>query len=135
MQVFFAPLAAMAVFICFSSSAGRAELLRSIPPAGAAVSEAAVKSLPAPTGQELGPLIKQTKPVFIFLPGILGSKLSRMVNGKDEPFWGTPRAFLGDDPAFRYDATDHVSAQVLDDIYVRGSSANRERNSQTESRV
>jgi hypothetical protein len=113
MQVFFAPLLAMAIFICFSVSSGHAELLRSIPPT-ATESEAAVKSLPA-----LGPLIKQTKPVFIFLPGIMGSKLSRMVNGKDEPFWGTPRAFLGDDPAFRYDATDHVSAQVLDDIYVK----------------
>src|SRR5207253_222047 len=51
---------------------------------------------------------------------ILGSKLSRTVNGNDEPFWGTARAFAGDDPAFRYDAAEAVSAQVLDDVYLIG---------------
>jgi hypothetical protein len=109
MKVLLAPLSI--VTLCFGSSLSHAELLRSDPPPANAINSI------ASTAPELAPLIK--RPVFIFLPGIMGSKLSRMVNGKDEPFWGTPRAFVGDDPAFRYDATETISAEVLDDIYVR----------------
>src|SRR5438552_9564907 len=120
MKVLFAPFSAAAVFICFASSLSHAELLRSSPPAGSLTEAAAIESLRTTARQELAPLIKQTKPAFIFLPGILGSKLSRTVNGNDEPFWGTARAFAGDDPAFRYDAAEAVSAQVLDDVYLSG---------------
>jgi hypothetical protein len=104
-------IAAITFFVscCFA----HAQLLRSTPPT-AIQSEAAIQSFPA-----LGPLIRQTKPVFIFLPGIMGSKLSRKVNGIDEPFWGTARAFAGNDPAFRYDPDETVSAQVLDDTHPR----------------
>jgi len=114
MRLDFKSLSVATTTVFFSCCFAQAQLLRTTPPT-AAQSEAAIPSFPA-----LGPLIKQTKPVFIFLPGIMGSRLSRKVNGIDEPFWGTSRAFAGNDPAFRYDPDETVSAQVLDDIYLKG---------------
>jgi hypothetical protein len=92
-----------------------AQTLRKDPPP-ASVSEAELKT----ASPGLSVAFEESKPVFIFLPGIMGSKLSRKVNGHDEPFWGTAGAFVGNDPAFRFDANDSITAEVLDEIYLKG---------------
>jgi hypothetical protein len=110
------PFAAI-VFVYSVFSPAHAQALRPNPPS-AHERDAAIQSLPAPARLAMDAAEEQTTPVFIFIPGILGSKLSRKVDGKDVPFWGTARDFILNDPAFRYDEADAVSAEVLDDVYV-----------------
>ena len=60
-----------------------------------------------------------TFPVFIFLPGILGSKLSKMKNGKETIFWGkfSLADFVSDNPDFAYNKNEPVLASPLDTFY------------------
>jgi pimeloyl-ACP methyl ester carboxylesterase len=118
MQSIFSRLCVSIAFLSLSFSLGHSELLLPNPPK-ASVQQAVIEALPPQTRGDLGPGPKQTRPVFVFVPGILGSKLSRIENGHAEPFWGTTRAFLWDDPSFRYNPTDTVSAEILDELYVR----------------
>jgi Lecithin:cholesterol acyltransferase len=120
MRFLLLPFAAIAL-VCSVFSPAHAQALRPNPPAASereAAIQSAIQSLPAPARLAMDAAEKQTTPVFIFIPGILGSKLSRKVAGKAVPFWGTARDFVLDDPSFRYDEADVVSAEVLDDVYV-----------------
>jgi hypothetical protein len=105
------------------ASFAHADVLQTQPPPTKALEAAIQTLLPVSDRQKLDSLVPNIKPVVIFLPGIMGSKLSRVANGVATPFWGTPNAFLRDDSAFRYHPTDTISAEVLDDIYVKGVGA------------
>ena len=67
----------------------------------------------------LEPAAQDTFPVFIFLPGILGSKLSKMKNGKETIFWGkfSLADFVSDNPDFAYNKNEPVLASPLDTFY------------------
>ncbi|MGY3131162.1 hypothetical protein ACVWZM_001844 [Bradyrhizobium sp. USDA 4501] len=67
----------------------------------------------------VGTAVKSAMPVFIFIPGILGSALSRTVAGRDVMFWGKFSAsdFVQDNPAFKYTDGEAVSTKVLDTLY------------------
>ncbi|MGY4319734.1 hypothetical protein ACVWW1_009061 [Bradyrhizobium sp. JR3.5] len=67
----------------------------------------------------VGTAVKKAMPVFIFIPGILGSALSRTVAGRDVMFWGKFSAsdFVQDNPAFKYTDGETVTTNVLDTLY------------------
>ena len=63
----------------------------------------------------------ETFPVFIFLPGVLGSKLTRTENGLKTVIWGEMKlrdltSRINDQLAYR--ENDDVKAEILDDFYV-----------------
>jgi hypothetical protein len=104
---------------------------------GPSHSEAVLRSLP-PTGQELKQAIdasepngrsvltqarKQVFPVFIFIPGILGSKLTRVEGENRTVIWGQINAadlISPANPALAYKDTDKILAEPLDQFYVAG---------------
>jgi hypothetical protein len=59
-------------------------------------------------------------PVFIFLPGILGSKLSKVKDGKEVTFWGKLdwSDLTADNPDFAYNKNETISATPLDTFYL-----------------
>jgi hypothetical protein len=95
--------------------------LRANPPS-ASPRQRAISSLPPPQQNILNSTFEKTAPVFIFVPGILGSRLSRNVGGQDVPFWGTItiKDLIADNPAFKYTEGEAVTAQVLDTFYFPG---------------
>lgn len=78
----------------------------------------AIKQLPPQQQKILEPLVKNADPAFIIIPGIMGSKLSRLVDGTEDVFWGRIRNIGRNDPAFEYRTTDTISATVLDQLYL-----------------
>jgi hypothetical protein len=94
-------------------------VLRVSPPS-ASESKRVIASLPPSQQTILNTASERTVPVFIFIPGILGSRLSRNIGGQDVPFWGTItiRDLVRDNPAFKYTEGETITAQVLDKLYL-----------------
>jgi len=78
----------------------------------------AIRQLAPQQQKILEPLVKNADPAFIIIPGIMGSKLSRLVDGREDVFWGKIRNIGRNDPAFEYRKTDTISATVLDQLYL-----------------
>ncbi len=84
---------------------------------------AAIDSLPPAQRQTMIETRKQVYPVFIFIPGILGSKLTKIDGVNKQVIWG--QINLSDllskpNAAIAYKDTDHVVAEPLDTFYVGG---------------
>ena len=61
------------------------------------------------------------EPVFIILPGILGSKLSVRIGGQEKLIWGNISAsslFQPPDKSIKYDEAIKAQADPLDTFYV-----------------
>jgi hypothetical protein len=88
---------------------------------GAAVGRTSVR-----TREALGEAGNESYPVFVFIPGILGSKLTKTLkHGARKPIWGEQRSiFARPDPDFAYDENDIVSAEVLQEFNIGGSNRN-----------
>ncbi|MGY4155469.1 hypothetical protein ACVINW_001311 [Bradyrhizobium sp. USDA 4461] len=82
--------------------------------------QAAVTALQSSDRAVIDRAIEKTTPVFIFIPGILGSRLSRKAGGVDVPFWGTLTVadLARDNPAFKYNQGESVTVNVLDKFYL-----------------
>lgn len=91
-----------------------------IQPPSIADRQAALTTLQASDRAVIDTAIEKTTPVFIFIPGILGSQLSRKSGGLDVPFWGTLTIadLARDNPAFKYAQGESVTVKVLDKFYL-----------------
>jgi hypothetical protein len=114
------PLTALCVIYMLASGgqALSASALRSSPPSAEEI-ERAIKSLPEPEQAAVKTARDKVIPVFVFIPGILGSKLTRTENGLSRIIWGEIgwKDLIKDNPAIAYSENDGVSAEVLDTFY------------------
>lgn len=80
----------------------------------------AIDSLKSAQQPELKRAEEKVFPVFIFIPGILGSKLSKLKDGKEIIFWGKIdwSDLTTDNPDFAYNKNDVISATPLDALYL-----------------
>src|SRR5262245_59056662 len=73
----------------------------------------AINKLPAPERSSLLTAAKKHSPVFVFVPGILGSKLTKKTASGDwKLIWGQISG-ASIDPDLAYSDTDEVRAEVL----------------------
>ena len=103
---------------CFAQS----DVITAVP-SGVRVRKAIESLLPAEQ-QLMSEARKQVYPVFVFIPGILGSKLTKIqANDNRQVIWG--QINLSDllskpNAAIAYEETDKVLAEPLDTFYVAG---------------
>ena len=88
-------------------------------PAGSEV-RAAIQQLPASQRSDMEAAAAETFPLFIFVPGVMGSRLTKTLpNGKKELIWGrADGVFSAPNRFLQYDETDQVAAEPLEDYYV-----------------
>lgn len=112
-----------ALFIAIFSNAGFGEeQLRSRPPSGPEV-KTAIDSLAPDEKKVLSQARKEVFPVFVFIPGILGSKLTRIEGEKKNVIWGEMNfsdLITGPNAALAYKDTDRILAEPLNKFYVSG---------------
>jgi hypothetical protein len=80
---------------------------------------AQIATLPPDQREAVRETAAQVFPVFVFLPGILGSKLvKKLPDGTNKTIWGEYNGlFVPPDPDLAYAETDQVTADVLDEYY------------------
>jgi hypothetical protein len=124
MSVKFIPVAAFVHLIVLAIVNPANAQLTVRPPPGAEVAKA-INLLPPNDQAPIKQARDETFPVFIFLPGVLGSKLTRTENGLKTVIWGDMKLRLRiRDFISRIDATlgyrenDVVEAEILDDFYI-----------------
>ncbi|MGY4436943.1 hypothetical protein ACVWWO_009420 [Bradyrhizobium sp. F1.13.1] len=88
-------------------------------PAGAEI-RAAIEQLPASQKSIMEAAAAETFPLFIFVPGIMGSRLTKTLpNGKTAVIWGrADGVFSAPNKLLQYDETDQVTAEPMEDYYV-----------------
>ena len=88
-------------------------------PAGAQI-QAAIEQLPPDEKAAMNAAAAEAFPLFLFVPGIMGSRLTKTLpNGKSVVIWGKADGiFSSPNQYLKYDDSDHVKAEPLDDYYV-----------------
>jgi pimeloyl-ACP methyl ester carboxylesterase len=88
-------------------------------PAGSDI-RAAIEQLPPAQKSVMEAAAAETFPLFILVPGIMGSRLTKTLpNGKTAVIWGrTDGVFSKPDRLLLYDEADQVTAEPLEDYYV-----------------
>jgi hypothetical protein len=115
----FAALSFPFLLAAVTGAAAETSTLQANPPS-ASERQRVLSSLPPSQQAILSSAIEKTTPVFIFIPGILGSQLSRSSGGQDVIFWGkiTLKDLINDNPAFKYTEGEAVTAKVMDKFYL-----------------
>jgi hypothetical protein len=115
-----AVLSFLFVLIAATCASAQTSVLRVNAPS-ASERQRAIGSLPPSQQAILNSAVEKTAPVFIFIPGILGSRLSRNVGGQDVPFWGTITIsdLVRDNPAFKYTEGEAVTCESPRDALPR----------------
>jgi hypothetical protein len=114
----FAAVSFLFVVVAATCASAQTPVLQGNAPS-ALTRERVISSLPPSQQAILSSAVDKTTPVFIFIPGILGSQLSRNSGGQDVPFWGqmTFKDLVADNPAFKYTEGETVTARVMDKFY------------------
>lgn len=88
-------------------------------PAGSEI-RAAIEQLPASQKTVMEAAAAETFPLFIFVPGIMGSRLTKTLpDGKTAVIWGrADGVFTKPNKLLQYDQADKVAAEPLEDYYV-----------------
>lgn len=88
-------------------------------PPGAQV-QAAIDLLPADQKAAMNEAAAEVFPLFVFVPGIMGSRLTKTLpGGKSVVIWGrADGVFSSPNTYLQYDTSDQVKAEPLDDYYV-----------------
>lgn len=81
-------------------------------------------SLPAGDRKNILDVEAEVFPAFIFLPGIMGSKLTKILpDGKTVPIWGVHEGvFASPNEHLAYSESDVVKAEILEEYYALGRS-------------
>lgn len=92
-------------------------------PPGAKI-QAAIDRLPDDQRSALNAAAAEVFPLFLFVPGIMGSRLTKTLpDGKSVVIWGTADGiFSRPNKDLQYDASDKVKAEPLDEYYVLNKS-------------
>ena len=82
----------------------------------------AIANLPEGEGLKIQQTASEVFPVFVFLPGIMGSRLVKQLpNGRQKLIWGLYNGvFASPDKDLEYAENDSVKAEVLDEYYALG---------------
>jgi hypothetical protein len=82
--------------------------------------KAAIERLPPDQKAAVDAAAADTFPLFIFVPGIMGSRLTKTLpGGKTAVIWGTADGVFSEpNKLLQYDETDQVTAEPLEDYYV-----------------
>ena len=83
---------------------------------------AAMASLPSNDRQSVAAAVGEVFPVFVFIPGIMGSKLTKtLADGTQKLIWGEMQgAFAKPDADLAYSENDRVEPEVLNEYYAVG---------------
>jgi pimeloyl-ACP methyl ester carboxylesterase len=86
--------------------------------------QVAVNKLPADQQVAVRQAAAEVFPLFIFLPGIMGSRLTKtLTDGRQKLIWGQSQGiFTPPDSDLAYAETDVVKAEVMDEYFVAGTS-------------
>lgn len=110
----------VAVAICTGQSRGASADPINLRLPDAALIRAAIQQLPPDQKSAMDAAVSETFPLFIFVPGIMGSRLTKtlpdgtrmVIWGKADGVFSRPNKFL------QYDEKDDVQAEPLEDYYV-----------------
>jgi pimeloyl-ACP methyl ester carboxylesterase len=110
----------LTIFVASALPSSAQEILFAQPPGSKF--RASIAALPPDQQQAVRETVTEVFPVFVFLPGILGSKLvKKLPNGNDKLIWGQYQGvFTAPDPDLAYADTDQVTPDVLDEYYAFG---------------
>jgi pimeloyl-ACP methyl ester carboxylesterase len=85
---------------------------------------AAISKLPADQQAAIGEATKKVFPLFVFIPGIMGSRLTKtLANGNTKVIWGQG-VFNAPDPDLAYAEGDSVKAEVMDEYFAANTTVN-----------
>jgi pimeloyl-ACP methyl ester carboxylesterase len=94
-------------------------------PAGSEIS-AAIDKLPAGEQGAIRQAAAEVFPLFVFIPGIMGSRLTKtLADGSEKVIWGrtkTRTIFSAPDIDLAYSEADKIKAEVMDEYFVAGTS-------------
>jgi hypothetical protein len=82
--------------------------------------QAAIDQLPADQRSAMNAAAAETFPLFLFVPGVMGSRLTKTLpDGRSEVIWGrADGVFSNPNQYLKYDDSDQVKADPLDDYYI-----------------
>jgi len=101
-----------------ASSVWAADLTLKLP-AGVQI-QSAINRLPAEQKSAMNAAAAEVFPLFLFVPGIMGSRLTKTLpNGQSVVIWGKADGiFSKPNQHLKYDDSDQVKAEPLDDYYI-----------------